>query len=218
MVTRVTRANVEIAGRTVGSIDRGLLVLLGVAPADTVADAIFLAKKIFELRIFADDAGAMNRSLAETGGALLIVSQFTLFGDVRKGRRPSFVAAASPELGRELYDAFVDAARTMGYGPVRIIISEILPNLFTTLIVFFALQLAGSIVLEASLSFLGAGVQPPNSSWGTMLSDGVTLVTSAPHLTLVPGIMLIVTVLAVNIFGDGLRQAFDPRAQFGKGR
>ncbi|MCW2526688.1 MAG: binding-protein-dependent transport system inner rane component [Pseudonocardiales bacterium] len=108
---------------------------------------------------------------------------------------------------------FVDAARTMGYGPTRIIVSEILPNLFSTLIVFFALQLASSIVLEASLSFLGAGVQPPNSSWGTELSEGVNLVTNAPHLTMVPGIALIVTVLAVNIIGDGLRQAFDPRAQ-----
>ena len=108
---------------------------------------------------------------------------------------------------------FVDAARTLGYGRFRIIFSEILPNLSSTLIVFFALQLAQSIVLEAALSFLGAGVQAPNSSWGTMLSAGVDLVTSAPHLTLVPGIMLIVTVLAVNIFGDGLRQAFDPRAR-----
>jgi peptide/nickel transport system permease protein len=108
---------------------------------------------------------------------------------------------------------FVDAARTMGYGRLRIMATEILPNLFSTLIVFFALQLAQSIVLEASLSFLGAGVQAPNSSWGTMLASGVELVTSAPHLTLVPGIMLILAVLSVNIFGDGLRQAFDPRAR-----
>jgi peptide/nickel transport system permease protein len=108
---------------------------------------------------------------------------------------------------------FVDAARTMGYGRVRIIISEILPNLFSTLIVFVALQLAQSIVLEASLSFLGAGVQAPNSSWGTMLASGFELITSAPHLTVVPGAMLILAVLSVNIFGDGLRQAFDPRAR-----
>jgi peptide/nickel transport system permease protein len=107
---------------------------------------------------------------------------------------------------------FVDAARTLGYGRLRIMVSEILPNLFPTIIVFLALQLAQSIVLEASLSFLGAGVQPPNPSWGTMLSDGVQLVTTAPHLTLVPGIMLVLAVLSVNVFGDGLRQAFDPRA------
>jgi peptide/nickel transport system permease protein len=108
---------------------------------------------------------------------------------------------------------FVDAARTLGYGRFRIMVSEILPNVSSTLIVFFALQLAQSIVLEAGLSFLGAGVQAPNASWGTMLADGTPLITSAAHLTLVPGIMLVVAVLAINIFGDGLRQAFDPRAR-----
>ncbi|MCW2497423.1 ABC transporter permease, partial [Jatrophihabitans sp.] len=108
---------------------------------------------------------------------------------------------------------FVDAARTLGYGRFRIIVSEILPNLFSTLIVFFALQLAQSIVLEASLSFLGAGVHAPNSSWGTMLSDASDHISDAPHLTLAPGIMLVIAVLSVNVFGDGLRQAFDPRAR-----
>ena len=108
---------------------------------------------------------------------------------------------------------FVDAARTLGYGRFRIMVSEILPNLSSTLIVFFALQLAQSIVLEAGLSFLGAGVQAPNASWGTMLAAGTQFISGAPHLTLVPGIMLVIAVLAVNIFGDGLRQAFDPRAR-----
>ncbi|MGH8961726.1 MAG: ABC transporter permease [Jatrophihabitantaceae bacterium] len=108
---------------------------------------------------------------------------------------------------------FVDAARILGYGRLKIMFREILPNLSSTLLVFFALQLAQSIVLEASLSFLGAGVQAPNSSWGTMLASGVENVTASPHMVLVPGIMLIITVLAVNIFGDGLRQAFDPRAR-----
>jgi D-tyrosyl-tRNA(Tyr) deacylase len=107
---RVTSAKVDVAGHTIGAIDGGILVLLGVAPDDTIADASNLAKKIFALRIFADDAGAMNRSLADTGGSMLVVSQFTLFGDVRKGRRPSFTAAA---LGRACYDAFVDAARAL---------------------------------------------------------------------------------------------------------
>jgi peptide/nickel transport system permease protein len=109
---------------------------------------------------------------------------------------------------------FVDAARTLGYGRARIIFSEILPNLSTTIIpVFVALQLAQSIVLEAALSFLGAGVQAPNASWGTMLSDGSDLISVAPHLVLAPGIMLIIAALSVNVFGDGLRQAFDPRAR-----
>ena len=108
---------------------------------------------------------------------------------------------------------FVDAARTLGFGRMKILVSEILPNVFSTLIVFFALQLAQSIVLEAALSFLGAGVQAPNASWGTMLSDGAPMISVSPHLTLAPGIMLIITVLSVNVFGDGLRQAFDPRAR-----
>lgn len=108
---------------------------------------------------------------------------------------------------------FVDAARTLGSSRLRIMISEILPNVSSSLIVFFALQLAQSVVLEAALSFLGAGVQVPNASWGTLLSDGADNVIGSPHLVLVPGIMLILTVLAVNLVGDGLRQAFDPRAR-----
>jgi D-tyrosyl-tRNA(Tyr) deacylase len=114
VVTRVTSAAVTVAGDTVGAIENGLLVLLGVAHADEERDAIVLARKIVELRIFADAAGAMNRSLAETGGAVLVVSQFTLLGDVRKGRRPSFMAAAPPERGRALYECFVSAVRELG--------------------------------------------------------------------------------------------------------
>jgi peptide/nickel transport system permease protein len=108
---------------------------------------------------------------------------------------------------------FIDAARTLGFGRLRIMLREILPNLTSTMIVFFALQLAQSIILEASLSFLGAGVQPPNASWGTMLADGTKVVTASPHLVLVPGLMLVLALLSVNIFGDGVRQAFDPRAR-----
>jgi D-tyrosyl-tRNA(Tyr) deacylase len=111
---RVGEARVEIEGRVAGAIGGGLLVLLGVAVADTSADARYLAKKIYELRIFRDDAGAMNRSLVETGGGILVVSQFTLFGDVRKGRRQSFVGAARPELGLELYECFVAELRILG--------------------------------------------------------------------------------------------------------
>jgi peptide/nickel transport system permease protein len=106
---------------------------------------------------------------------------------------------------------FVDAARMLGNGDVRIMVSEIMPNLTSTLIVFVALQLAQSIILEAALSFLGAGVRAPNASWGTLLASGSTLFNVDPTLTLAPGLMLVVTCLAVNIFGDGLREAFDPR-------
>jgi peptide/nickel transport system permease protein len=113
---------------------------------------------------------------------------------------------------------FVDAARILGYGRLRIIAREIVPNLASTLLVFAALQLAQSIALEAALSFLGAGVQAPNSSWGTMLSGAVQLVTTSPHLTLAPGLMLVIAVLSVNLIGDGLRAAFDPRASVRRGR
>jgi peptide/nickel transport system permease protein len=108
---------------------------------------------------------------------------------------------------------FVDAARQQGLGPVRIMVSEILPNLASTIIVFVPLILANAILLEAGLSFLGAGVQPPNPSWGTMISDGVRLLPAAIHLTLVPGIMLVLCVLGINVFGDGIRDALDPRSQ-----
>ena len=108
---------------------------------------------------------------------------------------------------------FVEAARAQGAGPVKIMFSELLPNLASTLLVFFPLLVANAILLEAALSFLGAGVQPPEPSWGTMLSDGVVLLSTAPHLTIVPGLMLVLTVLALNVFGDGVRDALDPRAK-----
>jgi D-tyrosyl-tRNA(Tyr) deacylase len=111
---RVTRAHVSVGGEVVGKIGRGMVVLLGVARDDTDEDAKKLAAKTVELRVFEDDQGRMNRSLIEVGGGLLVVSQFTLLGDCRKGRRPSFVAAAEPELAERLYEVYVEAARRMG--------------------------------------------------------------------------------------------------------
>ncbi len=108
---------------------------------------------------------------------------------------------------------FVEAARAQGAGHVRIMFSEILPNLASTVIVFFPLMVANAILLEAALGFLGVGVQPPEPSWGTMIGDGVDRILSGPHLAIVPGAMLVLTVLSLNIFGDGVRDAFDPRAQ-----
>jgi peptide/nickel transport system permease protein len=108
---------------------------------------------------------------------------------------------------------FVDAARVGGAGPLRIMWSEILPNLSSTIIVFIPLMVANAILLEAALSYLGAGVQPPNPSWGTMISDGIRLIPSAMHLTFVPGAMLVLAVLGINVFGDGVRDALDPRAK-----
>ncbi len=108
---------------------------------------------------------------------------------------------------------FVDAGRALGFGNTRIMVGEILPNLTSTLVVFIALQLAQSIILEAALSYLGAGVQPPNASWGTLLASGSSLISVAPYLTLAPAIMLVLACLSVNIFGDGVRAALDPRAR-----
>jgi D-tyrosyl-tRNA(Tyr) deacylase len=111
VLTRVTSASVRVDDALVGAIEDGVLVLIGVAREDTEADADTLARKIVDLRIFRDEAGAMNRSLTENGGSALVVSQFTLLGDARKGRRPSFMAAAEPAHGRPLYEAFVAAMR-----------------------------------------------------------------------------------------------------------
>ncbi len=108
---------------------------------------------------------------------------------------------------------FIDAARVQGLSHLRVMTSEILPNVASTIIVFIPLMLANSILLEAGLSYLGAGVQPPNPSWGTMISDGVRNIPAAIHLVLVPGIMLVVAVLSINVFGDGVRDALDPRAK-----
>jgi peptide/nickel transport system permease protein len=108
---------------------------------------------------------------------------------------------------------FVEAARAQGAGPVRIMFGELLPNVASTVLVFFPLLVAQAILNEAALSFLGAGVQPPAPSWGTMLADGVVLLSTAPHLTIVPGLMLVLTVLSLNVFGDGVRDALDPRAK-----
>ena len=108
---------------------------------------------------------------------------------------------------------FVDAARQQGLGHIRIMFGEVLPNVASTIIVFIPLMLANAILTEAGLSYLGAGVQPPNPSWGTMISDGIKEIPAAFHLTLVPGIMLLLTVLGINVFGDGVRDALDPKAK-----
>ena len=108
---------------------------------------------------------------------------------------------------------FIDAARQQGLPHWRIMLSEILPNLFSTVVVFIPLILANAILLEAGLSYLGAGVQPPNPSWGTMISDGIRTIPAAFHNVLVPGIMLVLTVMSINVFGDGLRDALDPRSK-----
>jgi D-tyrosyl-tRNA(Tyr) deacylase len=114
VVQRVSRACVTVSGEVAGEIGLGLLVLVGVGRDDTRADADYLVEKTIGLRIFEDAGGKMNLSVADVGGALLVVSQFTLYGDVRRGRRPSFDAAAPPEQARELYEYFVEKVRAAG--------------------------------------------------------------------------------------------------------
>lgn len=114
VVQRVSRAEVRVDGEVVGRIGQGLLVLVGAGQGDSESDAAYLADKVLGLRIFSDEAGQMNRALGEVGGALLVVSQFTLYGDCRKGRRPSFVEALAPEPAEALYRSFVERARQSG--------------------------------------------------------------------------------------------------------
>jgi D-aminoacyl-tRNA deacylase len=114
VVQRVSCARVTVSEAITGEIGLGLLVLLGVGREDTEADAAYLAGKIAGLRVFEDDQGKMNRSVQDAGGSVLAVSQFTLYGDVKRGRRPSFDAAAPPEKARQLYEFFVEHIRTTG--------------------------------------------------------------------------------------------------------
>jgi peptide/nickel transport system permease protein len=108
---------------------------------------------------------------------------------------------------------FVEAAIAQGASPLRIMFTELLPNIMSSVLVFFTLIIANNIVLEAALSFLGAGVQPPTASWGTLIADGQDLIVTRPWLSLAPGIAIVLTVLSLNVFGDGLRDALDPRAK-----
>ncbi len=117
VVMRVKHASVTIDGRVNGAIGQGLLILLGVAPTDTPALCDKLAEKALGLRIFCDESGKMNRSLADVGGQVLVVSQFTLFADCKKGKRPSFFGAAAPELADALYERFLDDCRARGFEP-----------------------------------------------------------------------------------------------------
>jgi peptide/nickel transport system permease protein len=135
---------------------------------------------------------------------ILIISVFTV-PYVARPIRGEVLALGQKE--------FVEAAVAQGAGPLRVMFAEILPNLASTIIVFFTLNIATNMLFEAALSFLGAGVQPPSSSWGTMISVGEELLTTQPLLAIIPGVMITLTVLSLNIVGDGLRDALDPRSK-----
>ena len=152
--------------------------------------------------------GGLNLGLFTLSGTSLLVPAFIIgfvyIPYVARPIRGQVLALRERE--------FVDAARLQGLGGFRILVGEILPNLASTIIVLVPLMLANAILLEAGLSYLGAGIQPPNPSWGTMIGDGIALMPSAVHLTLVPGLMLVLAVLGINVFGDGVRDALDPHA------
>ena len=117
ILTRVKSASVAIDGQVVGSINRGFLILLGVGPEDTEKHCRYLAEKALSLRVFEDENGKMNLGLEDVGGQVLVVSQFTLYGSVRKGRRPDFMGAAAPEKGKALYERFLSQCEALGYPP-----------------------------------------------------------------------------------------------------
>ena len=119
VVQRVVRAKVTVDGRVTGAIEHGLLVLLGAGQGDTQTDLAYIVDKIAHLRIFADDAGKMNRSVLDIGGGVLVVSQFTLYGDARQGRRPAFTGALAPDAARQLYEQSLVALRTAGVTDVQ---------------------------------------------------------------------------------------------------
>lgn len=164
--------------------------------------------------------------LAIALGSALAVNGFHHFGLDLDGSSlwiPTFVISyvLVPYIGRPLRGQilslrekeFVEAAIAQGARPWRIMFSELLPNVASSVLVFFTLIIANNILLEAALSFLGAGIQPPNPSWGTLIAEGQERILSAPWLTLVPGLAIVLTILSLNVFGDGLRDALDPRAK-----
>lgn len=148
--------------------------------------------------------GPLELSSGSIWNPIIVISIFTV-PYIARPIRGQVLALSEKE--------FVEAAIAQGAGPVRVMFGEILPNLASTIIVFFTLMIANSMLFEAGLSFLGAGVQPPNSSWGTMITVGVELLNIQPLLAIVPGLMIMLTVLALNIVGDGLRDALDPRGK-----
>lgn len=148
--------------------------------------------------------GPLELSSGSLWNPILIISIFTV-PYIARPIRGEVLALREKE--------FVEAAVAQGAGPLRVMFGEILPNLASTIIVFFTLMIANSMLFEAGLSFLGAGVQPPNSSWGTMITTGVELLKIQPLLAIAPGFMIMLTVLSLNIIGDALRDALDPRGK-----
>ena len=200
---------------TLFAVSLGLLAGYARGPSDTVIRSLFDILWSFPVLLFAIALGTalaiggLNLGpLHIDGGSLWI---------------PTLVIGIVyiPYLGRPVRGQvlslrekeFVQAAEAQGMGSTRIMFAEVLPNIVSTILVFATLIIANNIITEAALSFLGAGIQPPNPSWGNLIAQGVDRLVTAPHLAIVPGIAIVLTVLSLNVFGDGLRDALDPRAK-----
>jgi peptide/nickel transport system permease protein len=191
-----------LAGYFRGSVDTVIARTLDVLwslPVFLVGLALGIALNVGGLKI-----GPIEIAGGSLWIPVLVISTFTV-PYIARPIRGEVLALSEKE--------FVEAAVAQGAGPLRVMFAEILPNLASTIIVFFTLTIANNMLFEAGLSFLGAGVQPPNSSWGTMISVGEELLTTQPLLAIIPGAMIMLTVLSLNIVGDGLRDALDPRSK-----
>lgn len=186
-------------GGWVDSLIARTLDVIWSLPVFLIGLAVGIALAVGGLKI-----GPLELSSGSLWNPILIISIFTV-PYIARPIRGEVLALSEKE--------FVEAAVAQGAGPMRVMFGEILPNLASTVIVFFTLMIANSMLFEAGLSFLGAGVQPPNSSWGTMITVGVELLRIQPLLAILPGLMIMLTVLALNIVGDGLRDALDPRGK-----
>jgi peptide/nickel transport system permease protein len=187
-----------MGGLTDGVLSRLLDVIWAFPPVLLgVALGVALAVGGLDLGLFKISSGSLLLPAAIIGVVFIPYVARPLRGQVLSLRR------------RE----FIDAARIQGRGHMRILVGELLPNLTSSIVVFVPLMLANAILLEAALSYLGAGVQSPAPSWGTMLAEGIRLTPGAVHLVLAPGLMLVAAVLGMNVFGDGLRDRLDPHAR-----
>ncbi len=181
------------------SIIARVLDVIWSLPVFLIGLAVGIALAVGGLKI-----GPLELSSGSLWNPILIISIFTV-PYIARPIRGEVLALSKKE--------FVEAAIAQGASPLRVMFGEILPNLASTIIVFFTLMIANSMLFEAGLSFLGAGVQPPNSSWGTMITVGVDLLRIQPLLAIAPGFMIMLTVLSLNIIGDALRDALDPRGK-----
>jgi peptide/nickel transport system permease protein len=214
--------NSLLVGFTAALITTALAVALGLAAgyfrgwADRVIASVFDILWSFPVLLFAI---ALGTALAV--GGLNVFGLFTLDGGSIWIPIVIIGVVYVPYLGRPVRGQvlslrekeFVEAAVAQGMGAGRIMFGEILPNVTSTLLVFGTLIVANNILLETALSFLGAGIQPPAPSWGNLIGEGADRIVTAPHLSLVPGAAIVITVLSLNLFGDGLRDALDPRAK-----